>query len=347
MFVNLESIVIASYTCDFGNVVVGSTKKKSFRLTNVGKLPVSFSFDKKLLNQAGISIEPDKVQKVPANSSVQFNVVYATRKSKFGKVRYPIPIDVKWGPSYIIDFVANLTIPELSMSTDALDFGKVCVGTRKTVKIRFENLKEVPCEWWYYFKPDIATAATVAKEGERFTVFPQGGTLLPGQKQTVDIMFIPNSDKSFSQKLTFKCKDNNKQFLLQAKGQGTYYSVEIIPESIEMQPVLPYKTDEAIVEFRNPMEQPVEVYSLDFDKKFKEEEEILKRIESFNQATPEPIFLPLRVPGGEFWPHIRMQDEKKRKIDELKENIRKIEERLQELKPPEVEGAEQPAPEEQ
>lgn len=47
--VNLENIAIASYTCDFGNVVVGSTKRKTFRLTNVGKLPVTFNFDKKIL----------------------------------------------------------------------------------------------------------------------------------------------------------------------------------------------------------------------------------------------------------------------------------------------------------
>jgi len=48
------------------------------------------------------------------------------------------------------DFVANITIPELNMSTDTLDFDKVCINTRKTVKLRFENSKEVPCEWWYY-----------------------------------------------------------------------------------------------------------------------------------------------------------------------------------------------------
>jgi len=171
--INLENITIASYVCDFGNVVVGSTKKKSFRLTNVGKIPVTFNFDKKILTQAGISIEPDKVQKIPPNSSILFNIVYTTRKnSKFGKTKYIVPIDVKYGPSYAIEFVANLTIPELAMSTDNLDFAKVCVNTRKTIKIRFENQKEVPCDWWYYFKPDVATAATVAKEGERFTVLP-------------------------------------------------------------------------------------------------------------------------------------------------------------------------------
>ena len=158
------------------------------------------------------------------NSSILFNIVYTTRKnSKFGKTKYIVPIDVKYGPSYNIEFVANLTIPELAMSTDNMDYGKVCVNTRKTVKIRFENQKEVPCDWWYYYKPDVAAAATLAKEGERFSVFPLAGTLLPGQRQTVDIMFIPNSDKQFTQKLTFKCKDNPKQFILNVKGQGVNY----------------------------------------------------------------------------------------------------------------------------
>ena len=46
---NFESISLASYTCDFGDVVVGLTKRKSFRLTNTGRLPVNFNFDKKVL----------------------------------------------------------------------------------------------------------------------------------------------------------------------------------------------------------------------------------------------------------------------------------------------------------
>jgi hypothetical protein len=65
--VNLENISLSTYVCDFGNVVVGNAKKKSFRLTNVGRLPVTFNFDKKILNQAGIAIEPDKAQKVMPN----------------------------------------------------------------------------------------------------------------------------------------------------------------------------------------------------------------------------------------------------------------------------------------
>ena len=48
--VSLDNISLSTYICDFGNVVVGATKKKSFRLTNVGRLPVTFNFDKKILN---------------------------------------------------------------------------------------------------------------------------------------------------------------------------------------------------------------------------------------------------------------------------------------------------------
>jgi len=331
--VNLESICIASYLCDFGDVVVGSTKRKSFRLTNVGRIPVTFNFDKKLLGQAGIAIEPDKVQKVLPNASALFTVVYATRKNaKYGRQRFVVPIDVKGGPSYQIEFGANLTIPELAMSSETLDFGKVCVQTRKTVKIRFENQKEVPCDWSYHYKPDVAAAAAAAKEGERFQVSPQSGTLLPGQRQTVDVMFTPNSDKQFLQKLNFRCKDNPKQFVLNVKGQGIHYQVDLVPETAHLGPVLPYDTSAVqCIELRNPMDQAIEVLSQDFDARYLEEEEILKRLEHFQGATPEPLYLPLRAPGGEFWPSLREQDDRRRKAEELKEQLSQVEAELAQL----------------
>lgn len=182
--VSLDNINITNYLCDFGNVVVGGSKKKSFRLTNTGKIPINFNFDKKLLGQAGIAIDPDKVQKVGPNQSVFFTVAYTTRKnSKYGRVRYQIPIDIKCGPTYTIDFVANLTIPELSMSTDVVDFDRVLLNTRKTVKIRLKNLREVVCEWQYY-NPNPASAVSAGpdkkKEVEFFSVYPLSGTLQPG-----------------------------------------------------------------------------------------------------------------------------------------------------------------------
>lgn len=58
-------------------------------------------------------------------------------------------MDVKGGPTYMIDFVANLTQPEITLSTELVDFEKVLLNTRKTIKVRVMNEKEVPCDWWY------------------------------------------------------------------------------------------------------------------------------------------------------------------------------------------------------
>jgi P pilus assembly chaperone PapD len=120
-------------------------------------------------------------------------------------MREIVPVEIKGGPLYEIEFRANLTQPELSMSSDNLDFGKVCVQTRKTRKIRFENNKEVPCRWHYNAKGDLSTGADVE---QRFNITPLSGTLMPGQKQTVDVMFTPSTAGPVNQKMLFRCDDN-------------------------------------------------------------------------------------------------------------------------------------------
>ena len=158
-----KNINIASYLCDFGNVIISKTAKRSFRLTNTGKMKISFNFKKEALNAAGLDIEPDKVANLMPNASQFFNVVLTTRKtSKFGKQRYLIPIDIKNGPKYTIEFTANLTIPELKLDPETLDFDRVCINTRKTVKIRLENHKEVPCDWSFNHKA-VAETTTPAQ----------------------------------------------------------------------------------------------------------------------------------------------------------------------------------------
>ena len=250
--INLDNIHICTYTCDFGNVVIGKSKVRSFRLTNVGKMPINFTFDKKLLGQAGIVIDQDKGQKIMPATSQLFTVTFTSRKnSKFGRVSFKIPIEIKNGPSYTIDFIANITVPELSMSTDNLDFERVLVNTRKTVKLRIENQKEVACDWWLHVeqKSAAAEAAAVGKDDKKkdiefFQVSPASGQLLPGQRSTIDVMFTPNSDKPFAQKLIFKCKENmGRQFVLNVKGQGINNLMEVVPESIKLEPVLPYCKD--------------------------------------------------------------------------------------------------------
>ena len=77
------------------------------------------------------------------------------------------------------------------------------------------------------------------------------------------------------------------------------------------------------------MDQPIEVYSLDFDRQYIDEEEILKRVDNFLPiGSGEPLFLSLRKPGGEFWPAIKQQDDNKRRIENIKTEIKQAEQNL-------------------
>lgn len=80
------------------------------------------------------------------------------------------------------------------------------------------------------------------------------------------------------------------------------------------------------------MEHPIEIYSLDFDKQYTEEEEIIKRIDNFSTSgSNEPIFQSYRKAGGEFWPSIKQADEVKLKLEGLRGQLKKFEDQLNAL----------------
>ena len=69
---------------------------------------------------------------------MQFTVVFGTRKNaKHGKVKHVVLVNLSYGPSYNIEFVANMTIQELSMSTDRIEFNQVWVDTSRIIKVMF------------------------------------------------------------------------------------------------------------------------------------------------------------------------------------------------------------------
>lgn len=80
------------------------------------------------------------------------------------------------------------------------------------------------------------------------------------------------------------------------------------------------------------MDHPIEIYSLDFDKQYLEEEEIIKRMDNFQvTGANEPIFLPFRKAGDQFWQSVKVADEIKTKTEAIKAQIKKFDEQLQAL----------------
>ena len=103
-----------------------------------------------------------------------------------------------------------------------------------------------------------------------------------------------------------------------------------------MGPVLPYDTSAVqCIELKNPMDCSIEVFSQDFDTQYLDEEEILKRLDQFliidPKVQPDPMFLEMRAPGGQFWPSLREQDDRRKRTEEMKEQVANIETTLAQL----------------
>jgi hypothetical protein len=100
-------------------------------MTNVGQLPVSFSLDVKQLKLHGFTIEPSKVTRVAPEETKTFTITYTTNKKtmSLGPTRMVLPITIKDGLMYHLILKANLTTPDITFSSEAVDFGRVLIGT--------------------------------------------------------------------------------------------------------------------------------------------------------------------------------------------------------------------------
>jgi Flagellar-associated PapD-like len=327
-----EKIIGAVWECNFGNMVLGKDKVKYIRVANVGELPVLFAFDMKQLKLNGITIEPTKFPKLEKDESRVFTVKFQSNKKTmhFGPIKIMTNIEVKNGLNYQLVFKANLTTPDFSMSSDVIDFGKVMVGTISIAKIRIENIREVPCEWNYVSKHP--NSAVVNKDAERFQVNPASGLLQPGQKFVIDVIFTPIQEKVIGYKIEFKITNNQTNKFLTVKGIGISQNIEFIPSKVVLGPVLPYSKEAfTLIEMKNTTENPVEVYSLDYDSKYREEEEMLRAYEGFESGTDEVtisqgtdvpgtqrkeakiVYMTPRKPGMPLWKEVVTMFEKRQK----------------------------------
>ena len=117
----LDKIVVATYICDFGNIVINGFKKRIFKIVNYSnQLPLEFVFESKYYKSAGFSIIPERV-KIPFSESQVITISYVTKKNNhtIGKIKpINLPIDVKHGPRYMLQLLANITIPEITIENE-------------------------------------------------------------------------------------------------------------------------------------------------------------------------------------------------------------------------------------
>ena len=89
--------------------------------------------------------------------------------------------------------------------------------------------------------------------------------------------------------------DANLAFMVE--GQGSEPQVVFDRNLLEFSPIMPFTAGtEAEVTISNPMDYPVELYSLEFDKQYLEEEEMLRWVREYDRQ--HRLFLPPVAPGG-------------------------------------------------
>ncbi|KAG1683786.1 hypothetical protein DVH05_013126 [Phytophthora capsici] len=283
--------ILSQFVLDFGNVVVGTHKFKRFSVTNIGHGPASFQLDKNLASSKGFQIEPERVVRLPEKQSVEFNVTFHARKNiAMGLHVVQLPIVIKNGPPCIVMARALVTVPDISISSESLDFGKMAVSTCHTMFTQLQNVSAVAAEW--AFKKPMGSTKDVGNF--RFT--PQSGLLAPGAKVNIQIEFIPDDGRQFMLKLPIKINSNPKTRSIVCRGEGAELRVSFSPPLVELGPVLPCtRSEEQVVEIRNDSDYPVEVFSLDFDSTYQQDEALLRSLSVF--TSEDTLQLPVRVPG--------------------------------------------------
>ncbi|KAI9343132.1 hypothetical protein BDR26DRAFT_917651 [Obelidium mucronatum] len=307
-----SNVVLTNYLCSFGNVIRNTIKKKTFKLTNRSVHPISFQFDKNVLLGTGFSIEPDRVKLLPGKphyESVEFTVTFQARSQTIGIVQLDLPINVQGGPTTLLTLQADVTLPDLHLSCNEIDFGEVLCGLRKTASIQLHNKNSVPCEWTTQIphhdtvQSKFNTAADkpgLKRKGphsilKEFEFVPKSGSLQPGERILLNIRFSATEEKDYETVIPMKINMNNQAIPIHLRGKGVKPTIQFEPESLTLGPILPCADGtEGKFTIYNPTNYPIEIYSLEFDQTYEEEEELLRFVDGYEGNL---LFLPPRDPG--------------------------------------------------
>eukprot|EP01033_Poteriospumella_lacustris_P008315 gene8315-5998_t len=278
-FIPFKDVVAGRYVCDFGHVIMGQTKKKIFKITNASLLgtQLNWFFDKKYLGASGFSIEPEKVMKLADNGSVDFSVKYFARTNqKPGPKTMILPLEMVGAPTLQIVMTANVCLPEIELSSQELDVGKVVIGRSKKIYVRLKNISPVSATWMM---------KKSGKDEARFTCEPNMGTLRPGKKVMVGIEFIPTEAKRSHVEFLLKVDQNRKHKPIKVLAEGLATPLVFNPAEVDIKPVIPgSEGGEQVVTVSNPTDFPIEFFSVDFDSLYKEDEATLTGIDIYDST---------------------------------------------------------------
>ncbi|KAK2848119.1 hypothetical protein Q7C36_009801 [Tachysurus vachellii] len=310
----LSRFILPEYILDFGHVIHGTVSTHIVKVTNSGPLPVSFRAEQRSLAGTGFSTELDRVKNLPYCETETFEVKFDPQGAnlELGEMSTVLSIQVFGGPTLPVRLCAVVTIPNLTTSTNMLQFDTVQCGMCKVAIIQLHNPEPVPCKWSIKEEEQPKRKVKTEKHIPRhlrqearlekltspliFEMLPSSGMLYPGDWINIQAKFSPAEGKTYREKLVIAVAQSTQRILLLAEGQGLEPQLEFSTSEIELGPVLPYSYgDEVEVLVHNPCHFPIEFYSLDYDSQYLEEERILRLLKGYDAHNI--LLLPPRAPG--------------------------------------------------
>ncbi|XP_071959113.1 hydrocephalus-inducing protein homolog isoform X2 [Antedon mediterranea] len=345
---------LPDYFLDFGYVVLGTVRTHIVRATNTGYFPVSFSVDRSALVATGFNVELDRVRQLPGSpdhETVDFRVSFDPRGGNvnLGVLEALVPVMIVNGPSLHLRLKANVTMPDMQISTDSLEFGEVQCGQCKVITVQLHNNQHVRCEWsslpsdkdkkkklTSQEKPVSATKKVDKHvpmhlrrklkpdrpKPRTFEMMPSTGMLFPGQRLNVQVKFMPSEEKVYAERIVVRLARSSQRITLLANGVGLEPRLEFGQTLIEYGPILPHSQgDEVDVVVKNPCQFPIEFYSLEFDKQYLEEEKIFRLMKGYDEYST--ILLPPRDAGDKIPQELLDYfEEQKKKVEEQEQKER-------------------------
>ncbi|XP_069113582.1 hydrocephalus-inducing protein homolog isoform X2 [Argopecten irradians] len=335
---------LPEYLLDFGYVVLGTVRTHIVRATNTGWFPTSFQVEREDIHHFGFHVELDRVRNLPGSpdhETVDFVVSFDPRGANLseGAVETVVPINIINGPVIQIRLRAKVTMPDMEISDDTLDFTETKCGECKVITVQLHNHQQVKCEWNSlpadkdskkidkHVPMHLRRKMKQEKQKPRhFEIMPATGTLVPGQRQNVQVKFMPTEEKYYEQRILIRIAQSSQRILLLCRGQGREPHLDFDRNMVEFGPILPHSTgDEQDIIIRNPCSFPIEFYNLEFDSTYLEEEKILRLMKGYDEMNT--ILLPPRGPSEKLPPELtEYYDEQMKKLEEMERVRREAEE---------------------
>ena len=328
--------VVSEYCIDFGNVVKGTQRVKRFRLQNLGWHPITVNVDKKAL-RPGVIVEPDSVQRLPGQpefGTADMALTLKTGACDAGPLEWIVPLSIRNSPKIHVALKAVIVVPGIVAHLDQLNFGEVRSGTERILFVKLHNPKEVPATW------TLKKPMEASKDWAYFKCEPDQGTLMPGESQNVAVTFCPvqNREEPYLQKLPLKVGYSSQVVNLVCRGTGYTLKMRLDPPSLNLGALLPgQKSNSGEFRIVNDGKFDIEVFSLDFDKQYLVEEEMLRRCDMYGDGSV--MKLETREAQQGLWAEVLESDKRRRAMEQLQDQDAATEEALAAEESPEGEAS--------